>query len=132
VIANLFGLSQTQALVVIFLLAPLGVALVLVPLYAWASSRGLRPLLTSEILASGLPGEGQILSVRNLGSVLDLKPMVRLSLAVSPAGGDASFEVEVVQAFPRAVALSWRPGDLVEVRFTPDRRAAAVVWGQIV
>ena len=38
-----------------------------------------------------------------------------------------SFEISVTQALPRAVVRGIAPGDVVEVRITADRSAAAVV-----
>lgn len=124
------GLSQTQALVILFLVLPFLVAAIIVPLVAWRSSKGPRPILTSEILATGLPGRAEILSVRTLGSILDLRPMVRFSLRVMPAPGQDSFDLEAVQALPRGVIGRYRPGDTVEVRYLADRQAVAVVWAE--
>lgn len=127
--ASLFGLSPNEALVVLFVLLPIALAAVLVPLMVWRSSRGPRPILTSEILATGLPGEAEILSVRPLGSFLEVHPMVRFVLRVVDGADSGPFELEVVQSLPRVVVGTFRPGDRVEVRFTPDHAAGAVVWG---
>ena len=125
-----FGLNQTQALVILFLILPFAVAAIIVPLVAWRSSKGPRPILTSEILNQGLPGRAEILSVRTLGSILEVRPMVRFELRITPQPGDESFDLEAVQSMPRGVIGRYRPGDWVEVRFMPDRQAAAVVWAQ--
>ncbi len=126
---SLFGLSQTQALVVLFVVLPLALAAVIVPLAVWRLSRGPKPVLTSEILDHGLPGEAEIISVRPLGSFLELRPMVRFVLRVSADSGGDPFELEVVQSLPRAVMSNFRPGGMVEVRLTPDHSRGAVVWG---
>jgi hypothetical protein len=115
--------------VVLFILLPIALAAVLVPIMVWRSSRGPRPILTSEILANGVPGEAEILSVRPLGSILDMRPMVRFVLRVTDRADGGPFELEVVQSLPRAVIGTFRPGDRVEVRLTPDHAAGAVVWG---
>lgn len=117
---------------VLFVLLPFALAAVIFPLVSWRSSvatGGQKPILTSEILATGRPGQAQILGVRPLGSIVDVKPMVRFQLRVREYGGDGEpFDLEVVQAFPRSVVRQFHPGDTVEVRLTPDRSRAAVVW----
>jgi hypothetical protein len=127
-LASLFGLSEAQALVVLFVFLPLALAAVVFPLVAWRSSGTPRPTLTSEILATGVPGEAEILATKVFGSIIDFRPMVRFRLMVR-VGGDEPFELEVFQSLPRGVVHALRPGDLVEVRVTPDRAAGAIVWG---
>jgi hypothetical protein len=126
-----FGLNQTQALVILFLILPFVVAAIIVPLVSWRSSKGPRPILTSEILSQGLPGRAEILSVRTLGSIIDVRPMVRFQLRITPQPGDEPFELEAVQSMPRGVIGRYRAGDWVEVRFMPDRQAVAVVWAEM-
>jgi hypothetical protein len=128
-VASLFGLSETQALVVLFVVLPFVVAAVVVPLAVWRLSRGPKPVLTSDILAYGDPAEAEVISVRNVGGLFDPRPMVRFQLRVTPSG-EAPFELEVVQSLPRAVIGRFRPGETVEVRLTPDRSAGAIVWGR--
>jgi hypothetical protein len=101
---------------------------VIIPLVAWRSSGQPKPVRTSEILAHGAPAEAKILSVRSLGTILDVRPMVRFQLRVTAAPGEAPFELEVIQALPRSAIREFRSGDRVEVRLTPDRSAGAVVW----
>ena len=114
---------------VLFILLPIVLGALLVPFMVWRSSRGPRPILTSEILANGVPAEAEILSIRPLGSILDMRPMVRFVLRVVDGADEGPFELEVVQSLPRAVVGTFRPGDRVEVRLTPDHSAGAVVWG---
>jgi hypothetical protein len=126
-----FGLNQSQALVILFVILPFVLAAIIVPLVSWRSSKGPRPILTSEILSQGLPGRAEILSVRTLGSIIDVRPMVRFELRITPASpGEEPFEIEAVQSLPRGVISRYRPGDWVQVRFMPDRQAAAVVWAE--
>jgi len=125
----LLALSQSQGLILIFVVLPIVVAAVLVPIMVWRNSRGPRPILTSEILASGLPGEAEIVSVRNVGNLLDPRPMVRFQLKVRASREEPPFDLQVVQSLPRHAISQFRAGDVVEVRFTPDRTAGAVVWG---
>jgi len=128
-VASLFGLSQSQALVVLFLLLPIALALVVILLVSWRTAGDPKPVLTSEILAHGLPAEGEIISVRALGGFLDLRPMVRFVLRVTALPGEDAFELEVIQSLPRGVISEFRRGDVVEVRLTPDHSRGAVVWG---
>ena len=125
--ALIFGLSQTQALVILFVILPFATAAVVVPLVAWRNSSGPKPVLTSDILAHGDPGQAEIVTVRTLGSILELRPMVRFQLRVQEPD---QFDLEVVQALPRGVIGRFRPGDVVDVRLTPDHAAGAVVWGE--
>ncbi len=127
-LASLFGLSANQALVVLFVLLPFAVAAVIVPFVAWRSRNWPKPVLTSEILATGERATGEIQAVKVLGTIVDLRPMVRLNLNVSAYGGEEPFELEVVQSFPRSVIYGLRPGERVEMRLTPDHTAGAVVW----
>jgi hypothetical protein len=126
--ASLFGLTQAQALLLLFLVLPFAVAALVIPLVAWRSSGQPKPVLTSEILAQGVPAEAEILSVRSLGSILDVRPMVRFQLRVTAHPDEAPFELEVVQSLPRGAVRDFQPGDTVEVRITADRSAGAVVW----
>lgn len=130
VTGSLFGLSTTEALVILFVILPVALAAVIFPLVAWRAERsgGEKPVLTSDILASGVPGRAQIVSVRPLGSIVDMRPMVsfRLKVVTSPAG--EPFDLEVIQSFPRSALRQFRPGDTVEVRLTPDLSRGAVVW----
>ena len=124
----IFGLNQLQALVILFVVLPFVLAAILVPIMVWRNSGGSPPVLTSEVLASGLPGRAEVLSVRTLGSIVELRPMVRFVLHITPAGEGEPFDLEVVQSLPRGVIGRFRKGDTVEVRFTPDHAYGAVVW----
>lgn len=125
-----FGLSQVQALVILFVVLPFVVAAIVVPLVGWRSSKGPQPILTSDILANGLQGSAEIKAVRTLGSVLELRPMVRFNLVARAESGGPPFDLEVVQALPRGVIGRFRPGAVVEIRLTPDHSRGAVVWGE--
>lgn len=127
--ASLFGLTTTQALVVLFVVLPFVLAAVIVPVVGWWSSRGPKPLLTSEILARGLPARAEILSVRPMGGFLDMKPMVRFTLRVSADQAEEPFELEVFQSLPRDLVRDFRVGDTVQIRLSEDRSAGAIVWG---
>jgi len=123
------GVTQTQALLVLFLVLPFPVAGAVIAFVAWRSSGDPPPLRTSAILADGDPAEAEVLSVKALGGLLDMRPMVRFVLQVDAGPDEAPFELEVVQSLPRGAAREIRAGDLLEVRMTTDRSAGAVVWG---
>lgn len=157
------AVSQGLVLVVLFVVLPFVVAGGVIAFVSWRSGQQPAPLRTSEILRTGEPGRGEVLAVRNLGTILEVRPMVRIDLRVTPVhrptnasspdasspdagptdGGSSpamshpaapstpydgrSFEISVTQALPRAVVRGIAPGDVVEVRITADRSAAAVV-----
>jgi hypothetical protein len=129
VLSLVFGLSQTQALVILFIVVPIAAAAVIVPVAVWWLSRGPGPVRTSEILAEGTPAQAEILRVRSLGNVLDLKPMVRFSVRVAGGPGEEPFDLDVVQAVPRTMLGLFRPGDVVRVRLSADRTVGAIEWG---
>lgn len=125
----MFGLSQMQGLVIIFVLLPIAAAVVIVPLMVRWLSKGPKPMLTSELLASGTPAEGRILSVRSLGNILDVRPMVRFELEATTGSGEEPFDLELVQSFPRSMVGVFQPGDIVRLRVSPDRSTGAIEWG---
>lgn len=127
-VGSLFGLNQNQALLLLFVVLPFALAALVIPFVAWRHKDDPKPILTSDILAHGVPGRAEVLSVKALGSILDMRPMVRFHLRVAGGAGEQPFELEVVQSLPRSVVPDFRPGDQVDVRVTEDRSAAAVVW----
>jgi hypothetical protein len=116
--------------VILFVVLPFAVAALVVPFVAWRSSGQPRPTLTSEILADGIPGEAQILAVKTLGSIVDIRPMVRFELRIIVPPDEEPFDLEVIQSMPRSMISSFRSGQVVEIRLTPDRSAGAVGWGR--
>ena len=114
---------------ILFVLLPIVAGVVIVPLLVRWLSKGPRPMLTSEILATGTPGEGTILNVRPLGNIFDTRPMVRFNLQATVEGDNQPFDLEVVQSFPRSMTGLFRPGDIVRLRLSPDRSTGAIEWG---
>lgn len=104
-------------------------AAVIVPVLVWWLSKGPKPLLTSELLDHGTPAQGEILRIRTLSHVLDLRPMVRFSLRVTAGAGEDPFDLDVVQALPRSMLGVFRPGDVVRLRLSSDRSTGAIEWG---
>lgn len=113
---------------ILFVVLPFALAAVLVPLYAWRTSGRPTPPLTRDILATGVPAQARIVAVRNMGTIVDLRPMVRFNLQVTTGPGEEPFDLEVVQSLPRAAIYQFKKGDFIQVRLTLDRTAGAVVW----
>ncbi len=107
---------------------PFLVAGAVIAFVAWRSKGKPAPIRTSTILAEGQPAEAEVLSVKPLGSFLEVRPMVRFLLRVR-SGGDEPFDLEVIQSLPRSAMREFHTGDVIEVRLTADRSAGAVVWG---
>lgn len=114
---------------VLFVLLPIVVAAILVPVMVRLLSRGPTPMLTSEILAHGDPAEGTVVSAKSLGNLFDVRPMIRIDLQVTTGPTDEPFPLQVVQSFPRSMVGVFRSGDVVKVRLSPDRTAGAIEWG---
>jgi len=126
----LVGVTQVQALVLLFVVLPFVVAPAVIGFVAWRSKGKPAPLRTSTILASGDPAEAEVISIKPLGGFLDTRPMVRFGLRIQAGGAqEAPFDLVITQSIPRSVAREFRVGDLVEVRVTADRSAGAIVWG---
>lgn len=120
------ALTTTVALVLLFVVLPFVVAGGVIAFVSWRSDRGAPPVRTSDVLRDGEPVTAEVLSVRNLGTVLDVRPMVRVRIRISP-GGDSPYELEVTQSVPRSGVRQIRVGDRVEARVLADRSAAALV-----
>jgi hypothetical protein len=126
--AALVAATQAVELLLLFVVLPFIVAALVIAFVSWRSGDGIPPVRTSEILASGVPGEAEVICVKAMGGFLDVRPMVRIDLRVRADGG-ASFDLEVTQSIPRAVLRELSAGDVVEVRLTADHSAGAVVLG---
>lgn len=120
------ALTTTVALVLLFVVLPFVVAGGVIAFVSWRSDRGAPPVRTSDVLRDGEPVTAEVLSVRNLGTVLDVRPMVRVRIRISP-GGDSPYELDVTQSVPRSGVRQIRVGDRVEARVLADRSAAALV-----
>jgi hypothetical protein len=118
--------TQAAALLVLFVVLPFVVAGLVIAFISWRSSSDPPPVRTSDILATGEPAEAEILAVKPLGGFLDTRPMVRFDLRIDVQ--PSPVELQVTQSVPRALLRGIGVGDRVEVRVTPDRAAAAVVF----
>jgi len=122
------AITQALALLLLFVVLPFAVAGAVISFVWWRSKDGPAPVRTSDILATGDPGEAEVLTVKAMGGFLDVRPMVRMGLRVQASDG-RPFELEVTQSVPRASLRDIRPGMRVEVRLTADRSRGAVVLG---
>jgi hypothetical protein len=122
-------LATTQALdlLLLFVVLPFVVAGLVIAFVSWRADGGAPPVRTSNILATGVVGEAEVVTVKPMGGILDGRPMVRIGLRVR-AGTGAPFDLEVTQSIPRAVLRGLHTGDVVEVRLTADHSAGAVVF----
>jgi hypothetical protein len=118
--------SQQGALLLLFVVAPLVVGVVVALLVSWRSPTVPPGHRTSELLAHGEPALGEVVTLRKLGSVLDVVPMVGVRLRIT-SGTAGSFEVGLTQAIPRRVLRDLHPGAVVNVRLAADRSTAAIV-----
>jgi len=122
----LLAMTQALALLLLFVVLPFAVAGGVISFVSWRSKGGPAPVRTSDILATGDPGEAEVLTVKAMGGFLDARPMVRMGLRVQ-TGGASAFELEVTQSIPRSSLRDIRPGMRVDVRLTPDHSRGAVV-----
>jgi hypothetical protein len=122
--------TGTQELVLLFVVLPFVVVVPVVAFVSWRWRNTPAPPRTSVILAEGEPGDAEVLSVRQLGGPLEVRPMVRFEVRVRTSSAPEPFDLEIVQALPRGSAGAVRPGDVLDVRVMADHSAGAVVWGQ--
>lgn len=120
------AVTTTVALVLLFVVLPFVVAGGVIAFISWRGDGDTPPVRTSAVLRDGAPATAEVLSVRNLGNVLDVRPMICVGLRITPSGEEA-FDLEVTQSFPRSEVRQIRVGDRVDVRVLADRSAAALV-----
>lgn len=121
-------MTTTVALLLLFVVLPFVVAGGVIAFISWRSGADGPPIRTSDVLRDGEPASAEVLTVRNLGTILDVRPMIRVRIRISATGGDA-FELDVTQAVARSEVRRIRVGERVEVRVLADRSAAAIVAG---
>ena len=119
-------MSQGLLLILLFLVLPFLVAGGVIAFISWRSDGGPPPVRTSDVLATGDVGQAEVLAVKNMGGFMDPRPMIRVSLRVTMSEG-APFDLEVTQSIPRPFLGDVAPGNVTEVRVTPDRQTGAIV-----
>ncbi|GAC1308773.1 MAG: hypothetical protein NVSMB16_05080 [Acidimicrobiales bacterium] len=119
-------MGLTLTLLLLFVVAPFLVAGLVVGVMAWTSRKDEPPVRTSTVLRTGRQVWAGVVRVRNLGSVLDVRPMVEVTVRIA-GEHTGTREVIVTQAMPRGAVRSLRPGDQVELRVLPEHSAAAIV-----
>ena len=119
-------MGLTLTLLLLFVVAPFLVAALVIGVIAWTSRNEEVPVRTSTVLRTGEREWAEIIRVRNLGSPLDLRPMVEVTLRIAGSPGDAQ-DVVVTQAIPRRAVRTLRPGRQVELRVLAERSAAAII-----
>ena len=118
-------------LVVIFVVLPFVVAPIVIALVARRAPSVPAAHRTGALLADGEPGRGTVLGKRSHAtSFVDFRPMGSLRLEVTPDAGGPPFELTVTQPIPRAVFTGLEEGMVLPVRFSPDRKAGAVILPQ--
>ncbi|GAC1544262.1 MAG: hypothetical protein NVS3B12_32950 [Acidimicrobiales bacterium] len=119
-------MSLTLALLLLFVVAPFLVAGLVIGVIAWTTRKDELPVRTSTVLRTGRQVWAEVIRVRNLGSVLDVRPMVEVTVRIAdePTGNQ---EVMVTQAMPRRAVRRLRPGAQVELRVLAEPLAAAIV-----
>ena len=120
--------TQALELLLLFVVLPFLVAGVVIAFVSWRAGGGPPPIRTSDVLAEGIPGRAEIVSIRSMGGFLDGRPMVRIGLRVT-APDPAPFDLEITQSIPRGLLRDLSTGDVVDVRLTPDHGTGAVVLG---
>lgn len=120
------AITTTVALLLLFVVLPFIVAGGVIAYISWRSDGGVPPVRTSDVLRDGDPVTAEVLSMRNLGTVLDVRPMIRVRIRISP-DGESPYELDVTQSVPRSGAREIRVGDRVKARVLADRSAAALV-----
>ncbi|GAC1374719.1 MAG: hypothetical protein NVSMB4_02430 [Acidimicrobiales bacterium] len=119
-------MSLTLALLLLFVVAPFLVAGLVIGVIAWTTRKDELPVRTSMVLRTGRQVWAEVIRVRNLGSVLDVRPMVEVTVRIADEQ-TGNQEVMVTQAMPRRAVRSLRPGAHVELRVLADSSAAAIV-----
>ena len=119
-------MSLGTALLLLFVVVPVVVAVGVVALVQWRSPDVPAEHLTSELLRDGTPAKGTLVEWHITGqSFLDRRPMVDFRVALRE---DEAAELSITQSVPRDVLHRIKPGMPVEVRLSKDGVAGAVVF----
>ncbi|GAC1528318.1 MAG: hypothetical protein NVS3B12_00100 [Acidimicrobiales bacterium] len=119
-------MGLTLTLLLLFVVAPFLVAGLVVGVMAWTSRKDEPPVRTSTVLRTGRQVWAEVIRARTLGSVLDVRPMVEVTVRISDEE-TGTREVTITQAMPRGAVRTLRPGEQVELRVLAEHSAAAIV-----
>ena len=118
-------MSLGTALLLLFVVMPVVVAVGVVALVKWRSPDVPAEHLTSELLRDGTPAKGTLVEWHITGqSFLDRRPMVDFRVALR----EDEPEVSITQSVPREVLHRMKPGMPVDVRLSEDGSAGALVF----
>lgn len=119
-------MSLGTALLLLFVVVPVVVAVAVVALVEWRSPDVPAEHLTSELLRDGTHANGTLLEWHITGqSFLDRRPMVDFRVAVHE---DEPAELSITQSVPRDLLHRMKRGMPVEVRLSKDGVAGALVF----
>ncbi|HVE95208.1 MAG TPA: hypothetical protein VNB24_09820 [Acidimicrobiales bacterium] len=120
------AVSQSVALLLLFVVLPLVLAYVIARLVQWRSEPFPAELRTSTILRDGDSAEGELIDWRSPAqSFLDRHPMVTFRVAVA---GREQYEIRITQSVPRGVLRHLERGMTVPIRLSADRTHGAIVF----
>ncbi|GAC1587704.1 MAG: hypothetical protein NVS3B21_02850 [Acidimicrobiales bacterium] len=119
-------MGLTLTLLLLFVVAPFLVAALVLGVIAWTTRNDDVPVRTSTVLQTGRQEWAEIIRMRTLGSVLDLRPIVEVVVRIADEQ-DGPHDMIVTQAIPRRAVRTLRPGDRVELRVLAEYSAAAIV-----
>ncbi len=88
----------------------------------------LRERRREQLLRNGSDGTASILALEQTGNVYNDKPEVRITLAVSPAGGEP-FQAVVVQVLSPVELANFQVGAVVAVKYDPNRISEVALAG---
>ncbi|MBA3654083.1 MAG: hypothetical protein H0W70_07795 [Actinobacteria bacterium] len=115
-------MSQPAALLLLFVVLPLVVTPIVVAIVVRRSPDLPPEYRTSWLLEHGEPVSGELVSWKNKGPfLLDGRPMVAFVVLV------AGERLDFTQSVPRHVVGELSEGMTLDVRVSPDRRAAAMI-----
>lgn len=118
-----FGLTQGAALVFLFVILPVLLAVVVFLYVERHSEPYPAEHRTSNILREGTPSEATLLDWRlPPQSLLDRHPMVTFDVEVAGA------PMQIIQSVPRTVLRSLEKGMTVDIRLSSDAAVGAIVF----
>jgi hypothetical protein len=118
--------SSGTVLVLVFIVAPLVLAPIVIGIVARTSPEVPPELRISELLEHGEAAQAELLEWKRRGPFLfDSRPMVAFRLSVRAAG--EPFELQLMQSVPRHFFNRLSKGMTLQVRVSPDHTAGAIV-----